>query len=332
MKGAFTDAKSSSEGLFRAAEGGTIFLDEIGDMSSDMQAKILRTLNNGEVIPLGGSAAKKVDVRVIAATNVDIEEAIRTQKFRSDLLHRINTMEINIWPLFLRPGDLPILVYYFIREWNKESKGPEILAVTRRLLLQLILYRWPGNVRELKSLVERACIVAQNQPKNSTVLAALDVTAIPLGLSRDFMYLDKRWLNLLDEQVELPKLRTLDIRSHMQRLDQFLPPEARGQWNMYHKVEILTAERQSAAAGSEMGDARADIRAPAIPNRTAQTGTPFNVVPYAKALAAWQHDYTSYHYAQNGNNKAETARQLKVQPNTVTAHLKISKGASESST
>ena len=101
---------------------------------------------------------------------------------------------------------------------------------------------------------------------------------------------------------------------------------------MYHKVKILTAERQSSAAGSEMGDARADIRAPAIPNRTAQTGTHFNVVPYAKALAAWKHDYTSYHYAQNGNNKNETARQLEVRPNTVTAHLKISKGASESST
>ena len=137
VKGAFTGAVGSSEGLFTAAEGGTIFLDEIGDMSSDMQAKILRTLNNGEVIPLGGRAAVKVDVRVIAATNVDIEEAIRTRKFRSDLLHRINTMEINIWPLFLRPGDLPILVYYFIREWNNKGKGPEILAVTSRLLQQL---------------------------------------------------------------------------------------------------------------------------------------------------------------------------------------------------
>ena len=266
-KGAFTGALRRRDGLFREAEGGTIFLDEIGDMSIEMQAKILRTLNNGEVIPLGGRAAKKVDVRVIAATNVDIEEAIRTLKFRSDLLHRINTMEINIWPLFLRPGDLPILVYYFIREWNNKGKGPEILAVTNRLLQQLILYRWPGNVRELKSLVERACIVAQNQPKNSTVLAALDVAATPLGLSHDFLLMDKRWLNLLDEQVELPKLRTLNIKSHMQRLDQFLPPEARGQWNMYHKVEILTAERQSPSepAGAAQQDPRKEEAVKADP-------------------------------------------------------------------
>ena len=267
VKGSFTGALRSSAGHFREADEGTIFLDEIGDMSSDMQAKILRTLNNGEVIPLGGRAAKKVDVRVIAATNVDIEEAIRTRKFRSDLLHRINTMEINIWPLFLRPGDLPILVYYFIREWNNKSKGPEILAVTNRLLQQLILYRWPGNVRELKSLVERACIVAQNQPKNSTVLAALDVAAIPLGLSHDFLLMDKRWLNRLDEQVKLPKLRTLDIRSHMQQLDKLLPKVVRFQWHMVHKVKILTAERQSSSepAGAAQQDPRKEEAVKADP-------------------------------------------------------------------
>ena len=93
------------------------------------------------------------------------------------------------------------------------------------------------------------------------------MTAIPLGLSRDFMYLDKRWLNLLDEQVELPKLRTLNINRHMQRLDQFLPPEARGQWDMYHKVKILTAERQSASepAGAAQQDPRKEEAVKADP-------------------------------------------------------------------
>jgi two-component system, NtrC family, response regulator AtoC len=151
-KGAFTGALRSKEGLFQTADGGTIFLDEIGELSMEMQAKLLRVLQEKEVRPVGSNQKVKVDVRVIAATNRDLETAYKEGTFRKDLYFRLNVVTLHIPPLRERRSDIPTLVHYFL---DKFAPGRvfNISAAVNRCLMQ---YEWPGNVRELENCLERA--------------------------------------------------------------------------------------------------------------------------------------------------------------------------------
>ncbi len=161
-KGAFTGAITDKKGLIELANGGTLFLDEIGDMPLNLQAKILKFLETGEFIPLGDTTKKQVDVRILAATNRNLEGLIKEGKFREDLYFRLNVIEIKIPPLRERREDIPALVYFFIdklaKEHNKKVKG-----ITNEALSFLINYDWPGNVRELKNVIERAVILATGE-------------------------------------------------------------------------------------------------------------------------------------------------------------------------
>ncbi|MFN4131856.1 MAG: sigma-54-dependent transcriptional regulator [Caldimicrobium sp.] len=159
-KGAFTGAVSDKKGLLELAHKGTLFLDEIGDMPMNLQAKLLKFLELGEFIPLGDTSKKQVDVRIIAATNKNIEELIKAGLFREDLYYRLNLIEIKIPPLRERKEDIPALIYFFIDKFNKEH-GKNIKGITNEALLSLINYSWPGNIRELKNIIERASILAQ---------------------------------------------------------------------------------------------------------------------------------------------------------------------------
>jgi len=158
-KGAFSGADQRRIGFFELADGGTIFLDEIGDMPLPMQAKLLRVLQSGEMRRVGGSKPFRVDVRVIAATNKDLREEVRFGRFREDLLHRINTMVLELPPLRARLDDLAPLVERFAREFAEE-RGGKPLAPSDAALACLRAYPWPGNVRELRNVVRRACIMA----------------------------------------------------------------------------------------------------------------------------------------------------------------------------
>lgn len=158
-KGAFTGAVSDKKGLIELAHMGTLFLDEIGDMPLNLQAKLLKFLESGEFIPLGDTHKKQVDVRIIAATNKNIQELIQQGLFREDLYFRLNLVEIKIPPLRERKEDIPALIYYFIEKLSKEY-GKEIKGVTNEALLVLTNYNWPGNIRELKNIIERAIILA----------------------------------------------------------------------------------------------------------------------------------------------------------------------------
>jgi DNA-binding NtrC family response regulator len=157
VKGAFTGATSARKGLFETADGGTLLLDEVGDMSLDMQKKLLRTLQEGEVVPLGSSRVINVDVRLIAATNQDLQALMREGAFREDLFHRLNVITIRIPPLRERKEDiLPLARYFLGRSADKEEKSiTRISPEAERLLLD---YAWPGNVRELENAIERAVI------------------------------------------------------------------------------------------------------------------------------------------------------------------------------
>lgn len=161
-RGAYTDAGSRYRGIFEAAEGGTVFLDEIGDMPLAMQAKILKVIDNKKFRRLGGSLEIESDVRIIAASNQDLQGLVNEQKFRRDLFFRLNAMSITLPPLRERKEDIPALVNYFIERLNEEY-GRAIKGISKRALNRLTNYDWPGNVRELRNAVERAMMLERGQ-------------------------------------------------------------------------------------------------------------------------------------------------------------------------
>ena len=161
-RGAFTGATERKIGKFEAAHGGTLMLDEIGEMSPTMQAKFLRVLEGHPFERVGGSEAIKVDVRVIAATNRDLERAVAEGHFRRDLYFRLHVLEIIVPALRKRPEDIPMLADYFLQKFNAET-GRRLRGFTPEATEQMTLYRWPGNVRELKNVVERAVVLARSE-------------------------------------------------------------------------------------------------------------------------------------------------------------------------
>jgi DNA-binding NtrC family response regulator len=159
VKGAFTSAIASKKGLFEVADGGTLFLDEIGTMSMETQAKILRVLQDRKFMHLGGVQEIQVDVRIIAATNVDLRQLVKEGKFREDLFYRLNVITIDLPPLRQRRLDIPLLCEHFIKKFCEENKKP-LMRMTPEALRPLLDYNWQGNVRELENVIERAVVLA----------------------------------------------------------------------------------------------------------------------------------------------------------------------------
>ena len=161
-KGAFTDARTRRRGRFEEADGGTLFLDEIGEMSSSAQVRLLRVLQDGELTRLGGSEIVKTDVRVIAATNIDLEKAVEENRFRRDLFYRLSVFPIKLPSLRARREDIQLLAFYFL-ELHKQKSGRFVTGISRAALRALINYDFPGNIRELENAVERAVIIASGR-------------------------------------------------------------------------------------------------------------------------------------------------------------------------
>jgi DNA-binding NtrC family response regulator len=159
VKGAFTSAIASKKGLFEVADRGTLFLDEIGNMSMDTQAKILRVLQDRKFMHLGGVQEIQVDVRIIAATNVDLRQLVREGKFREDLFYRLNVISIDLPSLRQRKEDILLLVNFFLEKYSAENQRPARIATTEALRA-LMSYSWPGNVRELENVIERAVVLS----------------------------------------------------------------------------------------------------------------------------------------------------------------------------
>ncbi|MFW7354922.1 MAG: sigma 54-interacting transcriptional regulator [Brucella sp.] len=157
-KGAFTGASQTRAGWFEVADGSTLFLDEIGTLSMTAQAKLLRVLQEGQFTRVGGTIIKRVDARIVCATNVDLEEEVRQGRFRADLLHRLNAFPIAIPPLRERRDDIPLLIQYFLAKF-KEKTGKEISGFTLRAVDALLFHNFNGNVRELENMLERAAIL-----------------------------------------------------------------------------------------------------------------------------------------------------------------------------
>ena len=158
MKGAFTDAKKDKPGRFALANGGTIFLDEVGDMSPSLQVKLLRVLQEKEYEPLGSTSSRKTDVRIIAATNKDLSRLVSEGKFRDDLYYRLNVVRIDLPPLSQRREDIPFLIDAFIQKFNAKM-GKQITSVSDQALRLLLNHDFPGNVRELENILEHAFVI-----------------------------------------------------------------------------------------------------------------------------------------------------------------------------
>ena len=171
-RGAFTDARQQKRGLFETADGGTVFLDEIGEMTAPLQAKLLRFLEEKTFKRVGGLADIRVDVRVVAATNRDLEEEVKAGKFREDLFYRLQVMPIPLPPLRERRGDVPLLARYYIDRFNREFKK-KVKGLSPAATALLEQYQWPGNVRELRNAIERAMLLIDRdrlEPEDFTTL------------------------------------------------------------------------------------------------------------------------------------------------------------------
>jgi transcriptional regulator with PAS, ATPase and Fis domain len=159
-RGAFTDARQQKRGLFESSDGGTVFLDEIGEMTPSLQAKLLRFLEEKTFKRVGGVADVQVDVRVIAATNRNLEDEVKKGRFREDLYYRLNVLPIVLPPLRARTEDIPRLVDYFVDAFNREFRK-KVRGVSEEAMQRLQTYGWPGNIRELRNAVERAMLLAE---------------------------------------------------------------------------------------------------------------------------------------------------------------------------
>jgi transcriptional regulator with PAS, ATPase and Fis domain len=209
IKGAFTGADRSKPGLFREADGGTIFLDEIGDAPLSTQAAILRVIENGEIRAVGASKSETVNVRVLSATNKNLEEEIKKGTFRKDLFYRLNTFTIKIPPLKERRDDIPLLVQHFL-DRLKVKLGRKSLNISPAAAEALNKFSWPGNVRQLENEIERAAVVCEDGENIDIGDLSSDITMPEMGAS-----LKEGASGALKEMVE--KLEKEMIESTLER-------------------------------------------------------------------------------------------------------------------
>ncbi|NOY53068.1 MAG: sigma-54-dependent Fis family transcriptional regulator [Deltaproteobacteria bacterium] len=202
-KGAFTGADRQKPGRFELADGGTLFLDEIGDMDAALQVKLLRVLQNGELEHLGGTRTLQVDVRVIAATNTNLEQRMREGRFREDLYYRINVVPIEIPPLRERREDIPLLVHFFMDKYAKEMNRGE-KNITSEAMEQFIHYDWPGNIRELQNMIERAIVLSRSDTLSPRSFSFPDQQSRSSG-HREEVRIPKEGISLTQVVEELEK-------------------------------------------------------------------------------------------------------------------------------
>lgn len=201
-RGAFTSASSSEEGLVHAAQGGTLFLDEIDSLSPFSQVKLLRLLQEKEYRPLGSNEMRKADVRIIAASNNDLEEALKEGKFRPELYYRLNIIPIKLPPLRERQGDIVLLSRYFLSKYSKHFKK-EVTDLSPEAIQKLMLFDWPGNVRELENIIERAVLLAEGGVIRAENIILLGSEGI--GVDKSFKELKRQII----ERFEISYIKSL---------------------------------------------------------------------------------------------------------------------------
>jgi two-component system, NtrC family, response regulator AtoC len=231
MRGAFTGAFSEKRGVFEEADSGTCFLDEINDISSNMQAKLLRVLQENEIRRVGGQKWIKVDVRIVAATNKDLAELVKQGTFRQDLFYRINVVTIPLPTLRQRTEDIPSLAYHFLRRYSQEN-GKPVVGISDDAMALLRAYSWPGNIRELENTIERA-VALSNQAMLTPEDLPLEVRESP-AQATDVGMPSGEWSGFAD----MPTLEEVKKRyiQHVLKATQ---------GNISRAAEVLDIERRS---------------------------------------------------------------------------------------
>jgi DNA-binding NtrC family response regulator len=231
-KGAFTGAVGAKPGLFRSAEGGTVFLDEIGEVSQALQVRLLRALQEHEVTPVGSSVPIKFDARIIAATNRDLENEISAGRFREDLYYRLNVIEIGLPPLRDRREDIPLLAKHFANKFAREQKGEE-KSISTGAMSALINHPWQGNVRELQNAIERAFILSGDEIDISCLpdrVRQLSENAIPMrdpeGLHPTLDEMERRYINEImrsmdDDKAQAANILGIDLSTLYRKLKRY---------------------------------------------------------------------------------------------------------------
>ncbi|MBW1711210.1 MAG: sigma-54-dependent Fis family transcriptional regulator [Deltaproteobacteria bacterium] len=221
-KGAFTEARTNKKGQLAQGEGGTVFLDEIGEMSPRLQVKLLRFLQDHSFLPLGATKPKHLDVRILAATNQNLEEAMNMGNFRQDLYYRLNVFNLQLPPLRERTEDIPLLTNFFIRKYNQENQTT-VRGLNPGVFNLLAEYEWPGNIRELENMIQRAVILAGSgnidpEHLSSSLAESSRKNRKPVEIMSQ-MINEKALCEAISEAMALPK----DFKGHSRRLAQSVP-------------------------------------------------------------------------------------------------------------
>lgn len=227
-RGSFTGAVADKKGLFRSVEGGTLFLDEVGEMPPSLQVKLLRALQEHQVVPVGSSTAVKFDARIVAATNRDLEDEVAEGRFRKDLFYRLNVIEIEVPPLRERRDDIPLLVKHFVGIAAQAQNAPQ-KVVTAEALAALTNYDWPGNIRELEHVIERSVILSGDEIDVASLPAKVQATSETVGKNADrptLEEMEKRYvLDVLAEsgqdKVTAATILGIDLSTLYRKLKRF---------------------------------------------------------------------------------------------------------------
>lgn len=242
-RGAFTDARNARAGLFREAEGGTVFLDEIGEMPAEMQAKLLRVLQERKVRPVGGSREHSIDVRVVAATHRDLEEEIEQGRFREDLYYRLNVVQINLPPLRTRGNDVLLLAQEFLKE-SALRLGRQVSGFSTEAAEKLLGFDWPGNVRQLQNCIERAVTLARfdqiapddlpERVRSHTSAVSDAAQVLDLEHVQPLEVVERRYIEQVlhvagDNKSQAARLLGMDRRTLYRKLEQYAAVDQAGQ-------------------------------------------------------------------------------------------------------
>lgn len=235
VKGSFTGAIVTKPGLFEVANGGTFFLDEIGDISPAIQAKLLRVLQEKEIKPVGGTKTTKVDIRLITATNKNLEEMIEKRMFREDLFYRLNVVPIFLPPLREREGDIPLLVIHFLEKYNRE-RGKNVREISQEAIKLLEGYPWPGNVRELENVIERTVVMSD--------LEVIKPEHLPLDIQKKKINLETI---IPKNSEELKRLKKQAKEEVVGEIEKTFIVEAlkRNDWNISKAAKDVGMKRQN---------------------------------------------------------------------------------------
>ncbi len=262
-KGAFTGAIADREGYFGTANGGTLFLDEVGELPLSTQVRLLRILETGEYVPVGSSQPKKTDVRIVAATNVKMDKAIREGKFREDLYYRLCTISVKMPALRERGSDVLLLFKKFALDAARDYQIPEPLRLTPEAESVVMSYKWPGNIRQLKNLVEQMSILCEERLVTPAALADYYVTPdgegtsiTPLGESRESGETLRQTVEVMKYAIASLKQ---DVEMIKERLGAATPAHLIPRLEAPHEATVIRVEQPAQSSAESLGEIRENI-------------------------------------------------------------------------